>query len=47
MARKHSKNYNYTTQEQIMIKKNDDARLPKRLGNYKKIQDASEGSKIE
>lgn len=47
MARKDSKNYNYTTQEQIMIKKNDDARLPKRLGSDEKIQAASEGSKIE
>lgn len=47
MARKDSKNYNYTTQEQIIIKKNDDARLPKRLGSDEKIQAASEGSKIE
>lgn len=47
MARKASKNYNYTTQEQIMIKKNDDARLPKKLGSHEKIQAASEGSKIE
>jgi hypothetical protein len=47
MARKHSKNYNFTTQQQIMIKKNDDARLPKRLGSDEKIQAASEGSKIE
>jgi hypothetical protein len=47
MARKHSKNYNYTTQEQIIIKKNADARLPKRLGSDEKIQAASEGSKIE
>jgi len=47
MARKDSKNYNYTTQEQIMIKKNDDARLPKSLGSHEKIQAASEGSKIE
>ena len=47
MTRKDSKNYNYTTQEQIMIKKNDDARLPKRLGSDEKIQAASEGSKIE
>ena len=47
MARKDSKNYNYTTQEQIIIKKNEDARLPKRLGSDEKIQAASEGSKIE
>ena len=47
MARKDSKNYNFTTQEQIIIKKNDDARLPKRLGSNEKIQAASEGSKIE
>lgn len=47
MARKDSKNYNYTTQEQIIIKKNDDARLPKRLGSDEKIQAASKGSKIE
>jgi len=47
MARKHSKNYNYTTQEQIIIKKNEDARLPKRLGSDEKIQAASERSKIE
>ncbi|GCD10797.1 hypothetical protein [Clostridium tagluense] len=47
MARKDSKNYNYTTQEQIMIKKNDDARLPKSLGSDEKIQAASKGSKIE
>lgn len=47
MARKDSKNYNYTTQEQILIKKNDDARLPKRLGSDEKIEAASKGSKIE
>jgi hypothetical protein len=47
MARKDSKNYNFTTQEQIIIKKNDDARLPKRLGSDEKIQAASNGSKIE
>ena len=47
MTRKDSKGYNYTTQEQIIIKKNDDARLPKSLGREKKIQAASEASKIE
>lgn len=47
MTRKDSKSYNYTTQEQIMIKKNDDARLPKSLTREKKIQATSEGSKIE
>jgi hypothetical protein len=47
MARKDSKNYNFTTQQQIIIKKNDDARLPKRLGSEEKIQAASEGSKIQ
>jgi hypothetical protein len=47
MARKDSKNYNFTTQEQIIIKKSEDARLPKRLGSDEKIQAASEGSKLE
>ena len=47
MGRKNSKSYNYTTQEQIIIKKNDDARLPKRLGSDEKIEAASERSKIE
>lgn len=47
MARKDSKNYNFTVQQQIMIKKNEDARLPKRLGSDEKIEAASERSKIE
>jgi hypothetical protein len=47
MARKDSKNYNFTTQQQIIIKKNEDARLPTRLGSDEKIQTASRGSKIE
>ena len=29
MTRKGSKNYNFTAQEQIIIKKSEDARLPK------------------
>ncbi len=47
MSRKDAKNYNYTTQEQIIIKKNEDARLPKSLGSHEKIEAASERSKIE
>ena len=47
MSRKDSSNYNFTTQQQIIIKKNEDARLPKKLGREEKIQAASEGSKIE
>lgn len=47
MSRKDSRNYNFTTQQQIIIKKNADARLPKKLGSEEKIQAASDGSKIE
>ena len=47
IGRKDSENYNFITQQQIIIKKNDDARLPKRLGSEEKIQAASERSKIE
>lgn len=47
MARKNSRNYHYTTQEQIIIKKNEDARLPRKLGGHDKLEAASEGSKIE
>ena len=47
MPRKESKNYNFTSQEQIIIKKNEDARLPKKLGNEEKMHDASLRSKTE
>jgi hypothetical protein len=47
MPRKSSKSYHFINQQQIMIKKNEDARLPKDLNKEYKLEKAAEGSKIE
>ena len=47
VGRKNSKNYHFTTQQQIMIKKNEDARLPKNVDSHERMIKAEEGSKIE